>query len=184
MGPEACGGREGGGRSGARVIPLLLCAALGGCSVLEALDFGGDDAQAFEFHFGWDHGLHDAKPGTKPGTADKDGVYKPETPEAESALGFPNIHASILGEAAPKARMTPGIQVEICRAKLWALRWWELQVGAGANVVDLYLGKRLVSVFEVTAGPWVGWDFEESPDRGPNVLRQLAVGGAVTIVKF
>lgn len=167
---------------------MKLCAlfvslfSLAGCKLLAALDFGGDDKSSWEIHAGWEHGIHDSA--AKPGQVDKDGVYKPETPEAEAILGFPNIHAGVAGEIYPKGKITPTVQVEAFRFKVPELRWWEVQVGAGANMVDLYLGKRLVSVFEITAGPWVGWDFVDSHKRGPNTLDKLAYGLAFTIIKF
>jgi hypothetical protein len=37
------------------------------------------------------------------------------------------------------------------------------------------MGKRLVSVFEVTAGAWVGWDFDED---------DVAWGVGGTLIKF
>lgn len=153
-----------------------------GCSLMAALDFGGDDKVAWEFHPGWEHGVHESK--AKPGHVDENGVYQPETPEVEAILGFPNIHAGVAGEIYPKGQITPTVQLEAFRVKVPVLRWWEVQVGAGANMVDLYLGKRLVSVFEITAGPWVGWDFAESHKRGPNALDKLAWGLQFTVIKF
>lgn len=153
-----------------------------GCTFFSALDFGGDDKIAWEFHPGWEHGLHDST--AKPGQVDDKGVYKPETPEVEAVLGMPNVHAGLTGEIYPKGHITPTVQVEAFRFKVPELRWWEIQVGAGANMVDLYFGKRLVSVFEITAGPWVGWDFVDSHKRGPNTLKKLAYGIGFTIIKF
>lgn len=163
---------------------LALAPCLGGCSVLSALDFGGNDKKAFEFKWGWEHDIHEAAPGTKPGGVDENGVYKPETPEADAVLGFPNIHAGIAGEISPKGRMTPTMAVEICRAKFPLVRWWELEAGAGANIAEVSLTKRLVSVYEVTAGPWAGWDFEESRKRGPNFLDKMAWGVTATLIRF
>lgn len=154
---------------------LLAPALLSGCSVLSALDFGGDDKKAWEFRFGWDHGVAQAAAGTKPGAVDENGVYKPETPEAESILGFPNIHAGVAGEIYPKGRITPVVQVTACDVKVPYLRWFSVQVGAGANLAEVYIGKRLVSVYEITAGPWFGRDFDT--DR-------WAYGVAFTLIKF
>lgn len=179
---------EGSGRARAaavRAVALGACLfALPGCSVLRALDFGGDDKKAFEFAWGWEHGVAEARPGTKPGGVDDQGVYKPETPEAEAVLGFPNVHAGVAGEIRPKGRMTPTVAVEAFRVKFPYVRWWELQVGAGAQIAEVSFTKRLVSVFEITAGPWAGWDFEESHKRGPNFLDKMAWGVTGTLIKF
>ena len=164
------------------LLVLALSISSSGCSLMKALDFGGDDKVAWEFHWGWEHGIHDST--AKPGGVDEEGRYKPETPEVDAILGFPNIHAGIAGEIQPKARMTPTVQVEAFRFKVPELRWMVVQVGAGHQMVDLYLGKRLVSVYEVSAGPWVGWDFDESHKRGPNFFSKLAYGAMFTLIKF
>lgn len=161
---------------------LALSLATSGCSLMKALDFGGDDKVAWEFHWGWEHGIHDST--AKPGGVDENGVYQPETPEVAAILGFPNIHAGIAAEIRPESRMTPTVQVEAFRWKAPGVRWMVVQIGAGNQIVDLYLGKRLVSVFEVSAGPWVGWDFDESHRRGPNFASKLAYGVMLTLIKF
>jgi hypothetical protein len=127
--------------------------------VLRALDFGGDDKKPFEFRLGWERGIEVGQ--GKPGTVDANGVYKPETPEAEAILQFPDIHAGIVAEIQPDPRMTPTVAVELCDFKLWKARWFSVHVGAGSQLAYAFLGKRLVSVFEVHIGPWVGWDFDE-----------------------
>jgi hypothetical protein len=147
--------------------------ALPGCSVLRALDFGGDDKKPFEFYFGWERGIETSK--AKPGQVDANGVYQPETPEVNAILGFPNIHAGLAAEIRPDPRITPVVAVEVCRMKFPYVRWWEIQVGAGAQLVEASFTKRLISVFEVTVGPWIGWDFEE---------HGWAFGGVATLIKF
>lgn len=166
------------------VFVLWFLPFVTGCSLLSALDFGGNDKKAFEFAWGWEHGVSKAKAGTEPGKTDDQGVYKPETPEAEAVLGFPNLHAGIAGEISPKGRVTPTVAIEVFAVKFPYVRWWELQVGAGANIVEVSFTKRLVSIFEVTAGPWAGWDFEESHKHGPNFLDKLAWGVTGTLIKF
>jgi len=142
-------------------IALLAIAVLmlGGCSVLRALDFGGTDEKLFEFRFGWEKGIERSE--AEPGGIDEHGVYQPETSEVEAILGFPDIHAGLMGVVQPEGRITPTVQVELFEFKLPWLRWFSVQAGAGAQLAELYLGKRLISVFEVTFGPWLGWDFEE-----------------------
>jgi len=141
-----------------KALPVLAF-LLAGCSVMRALDFGGDPKKAWEFRFGWEKGIETSQ--AKPGKTDDQGVYQPETPEVDAILGFPDIHAGLMVVVQPKGRITPTVHVEACEFKVPFLRWFSVQVGAGAQLVDAYVGKRLVSVFEVTVGPWVGWDFEE-----------------------
>lgn len=154
----------------AAALAAVVCQ---GCSLLRALDFGGDPGKAFEFRWGWERGIEVGK--GKPGTVDGGGVYKPETPEVEAILAFPDIHAGMMGVVRPKGRFTPTVNVEILEFKVPYARWFSLQVGAGNQLAEVYLGKRLVSVFEITVGPWIGWDFEENADA-------WGIGG--TLIRF
>lgn len=155
------------------ILALVLGLSTAGCKVLAALDFGGDPKSDWEIHAGWEHGLHDST--ALPGQVDDKGVYKPETPEVDSILGFPNIHAGVSGQIRPMGRVTPTVSIEACRVKAPYLRWWELQIGAGNQLVEASFTKRLVSVFEVTAGPWIGWNFD---------FHALAWGVCFTLIKF
>lgn len=151
----------------------LASCLMSGCALTRALDFGGDPKKAWDFRWGWEKGIETSK--AKPGGVDENGVYQPETPAVDAILGFPDIHAGMMVVAQPAGRFTPTVQVEILEFKVPYARWFSLQAGAGNQLVDLYLGKRLVSVFEITVGPWVGWDFEED-------AKAWGVGG--TLIKF
>lgn len=162
------------GQGGRRFVALLTALGiLSGCSVLRALDFGGDAKKPFEFRFGWEKGIE--KSTAKPGQVDPNGVYQPETPEVDAILSFPDVHAGIMAEVQPKGRFTPTVQIEAFEFKVPYVRWFSVQIGAGYQMVDAYVGKRLVSVFEITVGPWVGRDFEED-------AWAWGVGG--TLIKF
>jgi hypothetical protein len=146
-----------------------------GCKFLSALDFGGVEKEPFEIRAGWDHGIHQAAAGTPAGQTDPKGVYQTETPKADALLAFPNVHAGILGEIQPKERLTPVINLEVLSMKAPYVGWWEIQVGAGADVVDVYLGKRLLSVWEITVGPCYLRDIPE---------HRWGFGGVGTMIKF
>lgn len=157
------------------LLAIVLGLAASGCSFLSALDFGGDDKVAWEFHWGWEHQIAQAKPGTPNGGVDEHGVYKPETTEVDAILGFPNIHAGVFGELSPQAKMTPVVNMTLFTFKVPYARWFSVQAGAGNQLVEVYLGKRLVSVFEITFGPWFGWDFDR---------HEKAYGLGGTLIKF
>lgn len=157
-----------------RLITVVLgLVFLPGCSVMRALDFGGSDDRPWDFRWGWEKGIETSK--ADPGEVDDDGVYQPETPEVEAILGFPDVHAGLMVEVKPKSRITPTVQIEALEFKVPYARWFSLQGGAGAQLAEVYLGKRLVSVFEITVGPWVGWDFDE---------HDVAWGVGGTLIKF
>ncbi len=147
---------------------------LSACSFLKALDFGGADTN-FEVRAGWDHRIHQAAAGTAPGATDDKGVYKPETKEADALLAFPNVHSGVLVEGQPKQHVTPVINLELVSMKAPYVGWWEIQVGVGANVADAYLGKRLLSILEITVGPCFLRDVDE---------HKWGWGGIATIIRF
>lgn len=154
---------------------LMLLPLVAGCTVLSALDFGGVEKEPFEFRLGTDHGVHQAAADTKPGAVDSNGVYQPETKQTDAILSFPNVHAGMMVEVRPKAHLTPVVQLEACSTKAPYIGWWELQVGAGANVAEVYIGKRLLSIWEITVGPCFLRDFDE---------HKWGFGGVGTIIKF
>lgn len=150
------------------LVPFVL-----GCAVMRALDFGGDPGKQWEFRFGFEHGIETTE--GKPGTTNPDGTYVPETPEVDAILSFPDVHAGLNVVIQSKPRISPTVGIELCEFKVPYLRWFNVQVQGGTDLADIYIGKRLVSVFEITVGPWVGWDFAE--DR-------LAFGAGGTLIKF
>lgn len=156
-------------------IFLLLPFLLSGCGFLSVLDLGVVEKEPFEIRAGWDHRIHQAEAGTKPGETDKNGVYKPETKETEALFAFPNVHSGILVEGYPEQGVTPVVNLELMSMKAPYVGWWEIQVGAGANVAHVYLGKRLLSIMEITVGPCFLRDIDE---------HRWGWGGIATIIRF
>ena len=152
--------------------PILLLPLLCGCSVLRALDFGGDDKKAFEFRFGWEKGVDVST--APPGKTDECGVYNPG-PEVTAALTFPDVSAGMMVEMQPHARITPVVNVDMFDVKVPYLRWFSAQAGMGYQLGEFYFGKRIISVLELTVGGWGGYDFEE---------HKWAWGLGGTIIKF
>jgi hypothetical protein len=157
------------------VVAVLVTATLQGCAFVKALDWDDDPKSAFDFRFGWDHGVVQSK--AKEGEVDKDGVYQPEGGASTSILAFPGVSTGLVEEIKPKARMTPVVALEAFRFKTPVpyFRWWVVQVGGGAQLAEVYLGKLLVPVVDITLGGWYGWDFDR---------RRGAYGIGGTIFKF
>lgn len=155
------------------VLLLALIPFLPACAVMKILDFGGDDSKAFEFRFGWEHGIEQST--APPGQTDECGVYHPETPEVDALLSFPDIHAGLNVLISSKPRITPTVGLELMEFKVPYLRWFNVQIQGGTDLVDIYVGKKLLSVYEVTVGPWYGYDFAEN-------TRVYGIGG--TLIRF
>lgn len=139
-----------------KTLLLLALPLLCGCGIL---DFGGDDSKSFEFRPFWSNGpsVGDEDP-ENPGF-DKDG-NKIVSKEVLATYTFPDIHAGLHAVVAKEPRITPTVAVELFEVKVPYARWFSAQVSGGDQLVDFYLGKRLTSIFEVTVGPFAGWDFE------------------------
>lgn len=124
------------------------------------LDFGGDDKKAFEFRFFWDRapaiGAEDPE---NPGF-DKDGNKIP-SPEVYATYYFPDVTAGLHVTIGTDPRLTPTVGIEFFEAKLWKLRWFSGQIFAGDQLVGFGFYKRLTSIYEITVGPFVGYDLDE-----------------------
>lgn len=119
------------------------------------LDFGGDDSKAFEWKWSW----RADKPAAQP---DSERPPFEVPPEVEATYAFPDVHAGlnvVLGSE--DTRITPTLGIEIAEFKVPGLRWFNIQAQGGAQLLDVYVGKRFTSIFEITAGGWFGYDFEE-----------------------
>lgn len=156
-----------------KVLLLAVIPFLPACTVMKFLDFGGDDTKAWEFRMGYDKGIEQST--APPGQTDEQGVYQPETPEAQALLGFPDIHAGLNVLIASKPRITPTVGLELAEFKVPYLRWFNIQVQGGTDLVDIYIGKRLLAIYEVTAGAWYGHDFTNN---------RQTVGVGFTLIKF
>lgn len=142
-----------------RLVGLLALAFLP-TSACRFLDFGGDDGKVVELRFFWDRapaiGAEDPE---NPGF-DKEGNKIPSA-EVYATYYMPDVCSGLNVLVQPDARITPVVGVELLEFKLPYVRWFSTQVQVGNQLVDVYVGKRLTSIFEVTIGGFVGRDFEE-----------------------
>lgn len=153
---------------------LVLLGVLLSSASCKYMDFGGDDKKQWEFQFFWDRAPEIGEEDPKNPGFDKDGNKIP-SPEVYATYYFPDIHAGLGAEIGPKARITPVVGIELFEFKVPYARWFSFQVQGGADIVNVYLGKRLTSIFEVTVGPWFGRDFEQN---------DWAYGVGGTLIKF
>lgn len=152
----------------------LILGACVGCSGM-ALDFGGDDTKPFEFDWGWERGVTPAGP-ENPATPgfDKDG-NKIVPKEVSNTYTFPAVSAGVDAEVYPKGNLTPSIGLTAFEFKLPYARWFSVQPHVGADLVDIYVGKRLTSIYEITIGPWFGRNYKDHEWCG---------GLGLTLIKF
>lgn len=139
-------------------LMLLLPMLVVGCAYL---DFGGDDKQAFEFRTFWSEAPYIGKENPETPGYDADGNKIPP-PEVLATYAFPDITAGIHASIGGNHRITPTVGVELFEAKIWKARWFSGQIFAGSNVVGFGFYKRWTSIFEVTTGPFIGYDTEDN----------------------
>jgi len=137
------------------ILPLFFLSL----SACRFLDFGGDDKKAFELRFFWDRAPAIGAEDPENKGYDKDGNKIP-SPEVYATYYMPDICTGLNVVVQPTARITPVLGIELCEFKLPYVRWFSVQLQAGSQLADLYIGKRLTSIFEVTIGGFVGRDFE------------------------
>lgn len=139
----------------AKLLVALLPLLFASCSTL---DFGGSDS-SWEWKWGWDKGVEVGEEDPENPGFDRDGNKIP-SPEVLATYTFPDIHTGIAWIGSDDARITPTLNLELAEFKVPYLRWFSVQVGAGANETHVYLGKRMTSIFEVSVGPMLIRDFE------------------------
>jgi len=116
------------------------------------------------------------------------GEWIPDDKTIEATYKIPDISAGFLVDFAPLAdsgddlSITPSLQVEVVEfdlpidsGLLAYIRTWKFDIGVGYQRTYGYLGVKLTSIFEISVGPWVGWDWDES---------RIAFGVGVGIIKF
>ena len=153
-----------------KLSPLMLLAV----SSCRYLDFGGDDEKSFEFRPFWDQGPSIGEENPETPGFDKEGNKIPP-PEVLATYTFPDLFAGVRAVIGPEPRVTPTVGIEIFEVKFPAVRWFSAQLSAGDQLVDFSFHKRLTSIYEITVGPFVAWDFEH---------HDFAYGLGASIIKF
>lgn len=145
-------------------LALLFLTGCGFLKTLGRLDFGGDDKKPFEAEFFWDRWpeIKDEDP-KNPGF-DTDGNKIP-SPETYVTLYFPKITAGAAGIVhGEQSRFTPTIGAVVADLKAPYVRWWQVQIVGGADMVGAGLYKRWTSIFEFDTGG--GWAYDPARKKG------------------
>ena len=144
-------------------------------SALLAVIFAGcapSGHQRWDFEWGWRKALTSE---ARPGKVDDAGVYQPEDPRAKDVFTCPDIHTGVGLEIQPVPRLAPGVGVEVAEMEAPYAGRWSLQAGAGTQLAYVYLGRIVVPIAEITAGPWWGRDFS---------MHSWAWGVQATVIRF
>lgn len=111
------------------------------------------------------------------GRFDEQGRWIPDDQTIEWTYRIPDISAGFIFDA-NSLEVTPSIQIEIVEFDvpfLPILRTWKLDAGVGYQRTYGYIGPRITSIFEISVGGFVGWNWKD---------QELSYGFGFTIIKF
>lgn len=110
--------------------------------------------------------------------------WVPDDPTIELTYKIPDISAGFIFDA-NTLDLSPSLQIELLEFDLpgsWFndtflkyIRTWKLDFGVAYQRAFGYLGPRLTSIFEISVGGFVGWNWEDE---------ELSYGIGAAIIKF
>jgi hypothetical protein len=115
--------------------------------------------------------------GPRRGHFDDEGNWIPDEPTIAWTYKIPDISAGFVFDIA-SLDATPSLQIELLEFDipfLPYLRTWKFDAGVAYQRAYLYGGPLITSIFEISLGGFVGWNFED---------RILSYGVGFTIIKF
>ena len=104
---------------------------------------------------------------------DSDGNLLVST-EIENTYRFPDIHAGVTYDV-EFGRVRPVLEVELLEFKAPYVRWNQVGILVGEDLIGAHLSHRWTSIYEVSTGVWVGYDTNE---------HDTTFGFAAFIMKF
>ena len=152
------------------LLLFLILSLLSGCAEFRP-GFIRDDS------WGTDEITDEDFDGPLNGHFDDEGNWIPDDATIAWTYQIPDISAGFAFDI-KSLDATPSIQVELLEFDIPGLRWfrtWKLDAGVAYQRAYGYLGPRLTSIFEISVGGWVGWNWEDN---------ELAYGVGFTIIKF
>ncbi len=115
--------------------------------------------------------------GPRNGHFDDEGNWIPDEPTIAWTYKIPDLSSGALFDAAT-LDVTPSLQIELLEFDipfLPYLRTWKLDFGVGYQRTYGYFGPLITSIFEISVGGFIGWNWEEE---------DLSYGIGFTIIKF
>ena len=153
------------------LLILLLCFLLNGCaefrpSWISESSFAAPGAEITEDDFD----------GPLNGSFDEEGNWIPDDPKIEWTYKIPDIGAGFIFDAST-LDFTPSLQLEVLEfdTPIPYVGTYKLDLGVGYQRTYVYFGPLLTSIFEISVGGFVGWNWEEE---------DLSYGVGFTIIKF
>lgn len=110
------------------------------------------------------------------GHFNENGKWIPDDPDIEMTYKIPDISAGFIFDA-NSLTASPSLQIELFEfdTRIPYVRRLKFDAGVAYQRGFIYVGKLFTSIFEISAGGFVGWNWEDN---------KLSYGVAVTIIKF
>lgn len=154
-----------------KILIIAVAFALAGCGVFQP-SFINENAMPAV-----DSGERiDGIDGPVNGHFDEDGQWVPNDSAIEATYKLPDIGAGFIFDV-NSMDISPSLQVELLEINttLPYLGTLKLDAGVAYQRAYLYVGKLFTSIFEVSAGGFYGWNFED---------KTYSFGFAATIIRF
>lgn len=155
-----------------KYITLILLLVTG-CNVVRP-GFVREDS--YEVEEKKDNAKVDGVDGPTGGHFDPDGNWVPDNPDIPMTYKIPDIGAGFVFDV-KSLDVTPCLQVELLEVDTHIpyVRSLKLDAGVGYQRTYLYVGKLWTSVFEISTGGFVGWNWEDN---------ELSYGVGATLIRF
>lgn len=110
------------------------------------------------------------------GHFNEDGEWVPDDPDIAATYKIPDIGAGFIFDA-NTLDVSPSLQVELLEidTHIPYIRRLKLDLGVAYQRTYVYVGKLWTSIFEISTGGFIGWNWED---------RELSYGVGFTLIKF
>jgi hypothetical protein len=152
---------------------LLSIFFLSGCGVIRP-GFVREDA--IEVEAREDNTVVNGVDGPTGGHFTEDGEWVPDNEEIPATYKIPDIGAGFIFDV-NSLDVSPSIQVELFEIDTHVpyVRTLKLDAGVAYQRGYIYVGKLWTSIFEISTGGFIGWNFEDE---------ELSYGVGATIIRF
>lgn len=155
------------------LVLLAILLVFSGCNVLKP---GFIREDSYEVKGRDDNAQVEGIEGPTGGHFDEDGSWIPDNPDIPMTYKIPDIGAGFIFDV-KSLDVSPSIQVELLEidTHIPYLQTLKLDVGVAYQRAYVYVGKLWTSIFEISTGGFVGWNWDDN---------SLSYGVGFTLIRF